>query len=476
MTAQPIVVKPVPEDVLRVAGEGLERREGDRRRVLVLGRGLAGLVAAYELRRQGHDPLVLEAQHRVGGRIFTLRCFAPGLYAEAGGMRIPAAHDLTVAYCRAFGLPLRPFVMGSPNGLVYVAGQRTTSAEADADPDRFGFPVADHERGRSCNQLWEEAIAELRTLAGQGASGWEQIVSRYDAYSLEEFLQSKNWSPGAIEMYGVFNFLESDMQNAFLEVLREDLGAAYVDMHEIAGGMDLLPNAFYAALSDRIHLGAAVQAIEQDEQSVTVHFRTPGGRFSASGDYAICTLPFACLRQVEARFSREKQRAVRELNYSASTKVVMQVRNRRWETDDGIAGGASCTDLSIRRMNYPTPDPSTTRGVLLASYTWGQDALRWGSLDEESRIEQALDDVERIHPWIREEFEVGASHAWYNDPWAGGAFALFDPGQQTALQAAVVEPEGRVLFAGEHCSLYHAWIQGALESGIRAAREIHRAT
>jgi len=127
-------------------------------------------------------------------------------------------------------------------------------------------------------------------------------------------------------------------------------------------------------------------------------------------------------------------------------------------------------------MNYPTPDPSTTRGVLLASYMWGQDALRWGSLDEESRIEQALDDVERIHPWIREEFEVGASHAWYNDPWAGGAFALFDPGQQTALQAAVVAPEGRVLFAGEHCSLYHAWIQGALESGIRAAREIHRAT
>ena len=72
-------------------------------------------------------------------------------------------------------------------------------------------------------------------------------------------------------------------------------------------------------------------------------------------------------------------------------------------------------------------------------------------------------------------FEVGASHAWYDDRWARGAFALFEPEQQTQLQADIVKPEGRVYFAGEHSSLYHAWIQGALESGIRAAREIHEA-
>jgi monoamine oxidase len=475
--AQPLVVKPVPAEVLRVPGEGLERREGDRRRVLVVGGGLAGLVAAYELERQGHDPVVLEAQNRVGGRIHTLRSFAPGLYAEAGGMRIPQAHDLTLAYCAKFDLALRPFVMGNPKGLVYVGGRRVTAGEAAADPDSLGFPVAENERGRSCGDLWAEAIAPLRTtLETEGtAAGWETIVAKYDSYSLEEFLQEQGWSAGAIEMYGVLEFVESDLQNAFLETLREDLGGAYVDMHEIVGGMDLLPNAFCSALAGRIRFGAEVQAIEQDDSSATVRYRTAAGRFSLTGDYAICTLPFGCLRQVEARFSHEKQKAIRELNYSASTKVVLQVRNRRWETEDEIAGGASCTDLSIRRLNYPTPDPSTTRGVLLASYTWGQDALRWGSLDEESRLEQALEDVGQIHPWIREEFECGASHAWYSDPWAGGAFALFDPGQQSSLQPAVVAPEGRVLFAGEHCSLYHAWIQGALESGIRAAREIHEA-
>jgi len=96
-------------------------------------------------------------------------------------------------------------------------------------------------------------------------------------------------------------------------------------------------------------------------------------------------------------------------------------------------------------------------------------------MDEETRIEEALDDVERIHPGIRQVFEVGASHAWDNDRWANGAFALFAPEQQSELQADIVAPEGRIHFAGEHCSLYHAWIQGALESGLRAARAIHEA-
>ena len=99
------------------------------------------------------------------------------------------------------------------------------------------------------------------------------------------------------------------------------------------------------------------------------------------------------------------------------------------------------TDLPIRRMNYPTPDPSTTRGVLLASYTWGQDALP-GCHDPETRLEEALDDVARIHPRIRDEYEVGTSYAWYADRWARGAFALFAPEQQTELQADIVEPKG----------------------------------
>jgi monoamine oxidase len=456
--------------------EGLERRGGPARRVIVIGAGIAGLVAGYELARAGHDPLILEGQNRVGGRVYTLRSFAPGLYAEAGAMRIPRVHDLTLGYVDHFGLQLRPFVMGNPKGLVHVGGRRMTAEQAGLAPDDLGFDVAPHERGRTAADLWDAATRDLREMVERDeVSGWDHIVREYDRYSLREFLEIKGFSDGAIEMYGVMNFVESELSNAVVEELREDFGRAYEDMQEIVGGMDNLPRAFYEELQDRIRFGAEVHALEQDEDSVTVHFKTESGRYSVTGDYAIVAIPFSVLRQIEVApaFSHPKQRAIRQLNYSASTKVLFQVGERIWETDDGIYGGASATDLPIRRMNYPTPDPTTKRGVLLASYTWGQDALRWGAMDEETRLEEAIEDVAKLHPRIRDVYEVGASHAWYDDRWANGAFALFEVGQQTELQADIVRPEGRFYFAGEHCSLYHAWIQGALESGLAAAKAIN---
>ena len=93
----------------------------------------------------------------------------------------------------------------------------------------------------------------------------------------------------------------------------------------------------------------------------------------------------------------------------------------------------------------------------------------------EERVALALKDLAKIHPQAPAEFEAAASYAWYSDPYAGGAFALFEPGQDSSLHADIVRPEGRVHFAGEHCSLWHAWTQGALETGIRAAGAIHRA-
>src|SRR5215211_3132553 len=79
------------------------------RRVVVLGGGLAGLSAGYELTKAGHDVAVLEAQERPGGRVLTLRVFDEGLYGDAGAARIPDNHEWTLRYVREFKLPLLPF-------------------------------------------------------------------------------------------------------------------------------------------------------------------------------------------------------------------------------------------------------------------------------------------------------------------------------------------------------------------------------
>jgi monoamine oxidase len=242
----------------------------------------------------------------------------------------------------------------------------------------------------------------------------------------------------------------------------------------MVGGMDNFPRAFMPELGRHIRFGARMVALDQTPDDVTVHYVTRAGRSSVSGDYCILTVPFSVMRHVEVLkpFSRLKQRAIRQVHYDASAKVFLQARRRFWEEDDGITGGGSVTDLAIRNCYYPDHGHETGRGVILASYTWAEDAQRWGSLSPGERIVQAIENVSVLHPQILEEFEVGASKIWHDDEFAGGAFALFEPGQFRALYPAIIAPEGRIHFAGEHASIYHRWIQGAVESGLRTASEI----
>jgi monoamine oxidase len=123
------------ETWLRIARQGLPPREGPPKRVVIVGAEMARLVAAWELARAGHEPVVLEARARVGGRVHTLRePFTDGLYAEAGAMRIPRTHDLTLAYCERFGLRLSPFTMNNPRAYVYLGGRRWRLGEVQSNP------------------------------------------------------------------------------------------------------------------------------------------------------------------------------------------------------------------------------------------------------------------------------------------------------------------------------------------------------
>ena len=466
-------------DCLDLIANGLPPVAGARQRVVVVGAGMAGLVAAEALARAGHDPIVIEAQHRVGGRVCTLRePFAPGLYAEAGAMRIPKAHALTLAYVEKFGLSVFPFTMGNPQAYCHLFGRKARHAEIDATPDMLGLELAERERGSTCGKRWDAALQPFaERLRADGDGAWAAIVTRYDGHSVREFLEELGWSENAIEVFGLLMNQESVMNTSFLELLREELGRCYVDMVQIAGGMDLLPRAFMPSLAGRIRFGARMTALDQTDSGVRVHVETAAGRRAFDGDRAIVTVPFPVLRHVEMMkpLSHGKRRAIRQLHYDASAKIFMQCRRRFWEEDDGIVGGGTVTDLPIRNVYYPEHGRETGRGVLLASYTWAEDAQRWGSLSPTERIEQALEDLAVIHPQIVDEYEVGASKMWHDDPFAGGAFALFEPSQQSLLYPHIIAAEGRLHFAGEHASLHHAWIQGAIESGLRAACEVNAA-
>src|SRR5918994_210853 len=161
-----------------------------------------------------------------------------------------------------FGLELRPFVMTNPKTLVHIDGARMTMEQADREPERLPFNLAEHERGRTWTEMWNEAVSEVIGLYDQlGEEAFEQVLADYDHFSIREFLKDRGFSEGAIELYGVMSFRESNMNAA--EQLREIVGRAFEDMQEIVGGFDLLPQAFFQRLRDRVRFGAAVKASEQ---------------------------------------------------------------------------------------------------------------------------------------------------------------------------------------------------------------------
>ncbi len=464
-------------DYLAIIRKGLPPTS-EPKKVIVVGAGMAGLAAAYELRRSGHEVVILEARQRVGGRIYTLRePFSPGLHGEAGAMRVPSTHALTMAYIEKFNLKLLPFTMNNPKGYHYVRDRKYRLAEAAAHLESLGFELAPHERGKSHLGLWNATIRPIREkFETLDEAGREPLYAEYDRFSTREFLEANHWSDGAIEMYGLLANQESRMHTSFGELLRSEISQSFTDMYQIEGGTDRLPRAFLSELQQHIRFGCRVTAMDQTPDAVTIYYQTLVDRTKVRADYAIITLPLSVLRHIEVLkpFSRTKQRAIRELNYDASGKVFLQCRRRFWEEDEGIFGGGTVTDLPVRNIYYPEHGRETGRGVLIGSYTWGKDALRWSYLEPTMRIVQTLDQVSQVHPQVLDEFEVGTSHMWQNDEFAGGAFALFEPGQQTRLHQHITMPEGRIHFAGEHASLAHRWIQGAIESGLRAAIEIHQ--
>jgi monoamine oxidase len=343
------------------------------------------------------------------------------------------------------------------------------------------------EQGKSRDQALNELIKKEKLL--------EFSTRRY--LSQDKF----EWSPGAINAFGLLENQQARLNNGVVALLREYLTESFSESEEedkftqIYGGMDLLPRSFLPYLEDSIWFGTTMEGLSKEshpEEKAVVHYKNVSGfkgekaqDGKAAVDFAIITVPFPMLRHMDGlnNWNASKRRAILGLNYSESGKILFQCKNRFWETeveDYPINGGRSQTDLGIRTIYYPTkhhdPKKQTKKAILLASYTWGRDSQRWTHLSHQDRIQYAFKELAKIHPRLKENpdwIEGAYSIMWQNDEFAGGAFALTNPYQEEHDEACW-SVDGRFHFAGEHTSLnYHRWIEGAVESGLRAAWEVY---
>jgi len=459
--------------------------------VVIAGAGLAGLCAALELERRGHTCTILEAETRhVGGRVRTLR-LGDGLHGEAGAMRVPKGHALTRHYVAELGLSLRPFVQSNPEAFVFARGQRERIRDAARLGVRYTLSAA--EQGKSPDDLWAGSLLHrLKMLSDaeredlRAAEPHTPTVRALDRQSLRQVLEAEGLSAEAIELLAVGAGIEPLLDTAVTEHLREEHEGVWSQgFDEIVGGTDRLPAAMAARLRSKPRMGCEVIRLEQDplRRRAAAVYREAGRVQRVEGDFLLCTLPFPVLARVEVvpEFSGAKRRAIRELHYDSSTKILAVAGRRFWEQDEGIFGGGTFTDLPTGTTWYPAdnagardPKVSAAPAVLLASYSWGQVARRWAAMSHTERSRAALGHLARVHPQLAQPGLVRrtASWSWDNHPWSGGAFAWFMPGQHTALHRHIVAPEGRIYFAGEHVSLAHTWMQGALESALVAVREM----
>lgn len=493
----------------------------------IIGGGLAGLSAAFELRKLGAEITIFDAlTDRIGGRVYT-HYFDAGkkYYGELGPMRIPVAHETTWYYIDKFKLSTKPFIQENPNAFVYVHNTRVRNDTEGKNITEKIYPkynLTEREKNINWTTLYNYAINEpLLRLSPNNRSEILKILPKYTPpyselinKSFRQVFEMLGLSEEAINLISSVDSLTGPflyMSNT--ELLQDMYPLNFSTLYRIDGGNSNLPLAFYKSLISKSpseyseipnHLlgkvtyksGHYVNGIYKFDKNnkVIIRYRTKqvSQDLIESFDYVICAIPFTTLRLVDIKplFSNRKMQAIREFNYVNSQKTLLLCNKRFWEedTDYGrINGGISNTDLPIESIVYPSDHAycndskkcsPNEPGVLVASYNLNLDSIRLENANKELRKEIVKGQIEDVHGlprgYLNHIVEKYKTVNWNTEQWFRGAFAISMPAQKSIFLYDILKPEynNRVFFAGEHTSTTHAWMQGALYSGMLAANTL----
>jgi monoamine oxidase len=227
---------------LEILNKGLPDIGLPPQHIVVVGAGMAGLTSALLLQESGYRVTVLEAQNRLGGRVFTYHGFPGKMYGEFGAMRFPRQHKLAQHLINErFSLQTRPFPMYDEDTFIYI--NDVALRRRVFHPDKMKFELGDHEAGKLPDELLKEIMQPLVDQMAE-SRGWQRLMAEYDPYSLIDYLRESQLSDAALAMIGPLLNLEGRFHFSLLEWFAHYYENVFGDLVYIVDGADPLPSAF----------------------------------------------------------------------------------------------------------------------------------------------------------------------------------------------------------------------------------------
>jgi len=462
-------------------------------KVVILGAGIAGMSAAWELRKAGYDCTLIEARARAGGRNWTIRrgtqldlndgssqtCdFDKGLYWNAGPARLPSHHHTVLGYCREFGIPLEVEINTSRSAML------SNPAANGGKPIEMRQAVNDT-RG-AISELMAKALdrgALDQEITGADKERIFAFLKQYGDLTPDKLYKGSSRSgyvrrPGAGDDVGQVRdpisldvLLDEDLWNG---VLFEDIIDQQATMFQPVGGMDAIPMAFAKRLGKAIHYECEVTQIRRSGDKARIEYRhKPSGVLrTMEADFCITTLSSPVLRSIASDFSPAHRNAIANIEWQDSVKIAWQSR-RFWEQDYDIYGGISWIKGITNMVWYPSAGLFSDQGIILGSYSSGENGSKLAALPMAEQFETTRAVVERLHPGHGKELRKPMGINWAKVPYSLGEAAHYKPGQVAEYQA-LNQPDGPFHFAGDYLAKVGTWQESAMTSARRTINLIDR--